>query len=271
MPRHHAPAAEQRADPSLTTYVQRSGPFKIGPYATHDSAPSPSSRRRSRGAIVGMDVRLVDAHGNVIPQWITMLHHVVFTNGGPDDKRRDPACPRKSTRERFFGTSEELRALTLPPATAIRPHPKDKWRAPLMVMHHRSGAQEFYLEYRVTIDPRPVTPVKPYWLSVIPCSPDPQWSVPGRRREGHTAARASSRCPRPAGSSPSAATCTAAPTQLILSQPQCGHRTLVTSAPAYAPADDKLYAVRPLLHEPDPKSISWWQSATGSRSRRTAG
>src|SRR5262249_11546009 len=32
---------------------------------------------------------------------------------------------------------------------------------------------------------------------------------------------------------------------------------------AYAPADDPLYKVRPLLHEPDPKSISWWQSATG--------
>ena len=51
--------------------------------------------------------------------------------------------------------------------------------------------------------------------------------------------------------------------ELILSQPQCGHRTLVSSKPAYAPAGDKLYAVRPLLHEPDPKSISWWQSATG--------
>ncbi len=51
--------------------------------------------------------------------------------------------------------------------------------------------------------------------------------------------------------------------QLILSQPSCGHRTLVTSAPFYAPADDKLYQVRPLLHEPDPKRISWWQSPTG--------
>ena len=33
--------------------------------------------------------------------------------------------------------------------------------------------------------------------------------------------------------------------------------------PAYAPAGDPLYQVRPLLHEPDPKNISWWQSATG--------
>src|SRR6188508_2411117 len=83
------PPAEHRADPSLTTYVQRSGPIRIGPYATFkhsvDIKPPPVA-----GAIVGMDVRLVDAQGRVIPQWITMLHHVVFTNGGPDDKRRDP-------------------------------------------------------------------------------------------------------------------------------------------------------------------------------------
>ena len=81
------PPPEHRADPSLTTYVQRSGPFKIGPYATFKRVGRRSSRRRSPGAIVGMDVRLVDEDGNVIPQWITMLHHVVFTNGGPDDRR----------------------------------------------------------------------------------------------------------------------------------------------------------------------------------------
>ena len=50
---------------------------------------------------------------------------------------------------------------------------------------------------------------------------------------------------------------------LELSQPACDDRTLVRSKPAYAPKDDPLYAVTPLLHEPDPKGISWWQSATG--------
>ena len=50
---------------------------------------------------------------------------------------------------------------------------------------------------------------------------------------------------------------------LDLSQPGCGDRTLVRSKPSYAPKDDPLYAVTPLLHEPDPKVISWWQSATG--------
>jgi plastocyanin len=214
------------------------------------------------GAIVGMDVRLVDSAGNVIPQWITMLHHVVFANGGPDDTRRDPQCPKKSTRERFYGTSEELRALTLPPGYGYPTDPKDIWRAPLMVMHHRSGTQEFFMEYRVTVDPRPVTPVKPYWLSVIPCSPDPQWSVRGRGSKEHRRSRRfelpeAGRIVAVGGHVHGGAH------ELILSQPQCGHRTLVSSKPAYAPASDKLYAVRPLLHEPDPKSVSWWQSATG--------
>jgi hypothetical protein len=49
---------------------------------------------------------------------------------------------------------------------------------------------------------------------------------------------------------------------ITLSQPRC-ERTLVRNVPFYAPEDDPLYKVRPLLHEPDPKTISWWQSATG--------
>src|SRR3954465_2715591 len=73
------PPPEHLADPSLTTYVELSKTFEIGAYSTLiktiDVKPPPVA-----GAIVGMDVRLVDDQGNVIPQWITMLHHVVFTN-----------------------------------------------------------------------------------------------------------------------------------------------------------------------------------------------
>ena len=136
-----------------------------------------------------------------------------------------------------------------------------------MVMHHRSGTQEFFVETRVTVDPRPVIPVKPYWLSVIPCSPDPQWSVPGRGSKEHRRARVFAM--------PEAGRIVAVGghlhgggDELILSQPGCVHRTLVSNQPHYAPADDKLYAVRPLLHEPDPKAVSWWQSATGYAFRK---
>ena len=50
---------------------------------------------------------------------------------------------------------------------------------------------------------------------------------------------------------------------LTVSEPACGGRTIFTAQPTYATADDPLYAITPLLHEPDPKHISWSQSATG--------
>ena len=176
-------------------------------------------------------------------------------------------CPMKSTRERFYGTSEELRPLTLPPGYGYPSDPADKWHGSIMVMHHRSGTQEFFVETRVTVDPRPVIPVKPYWLSVIPCSPDPQWSVPGRGSKEHRRARVfampeAGRIVAVGGHLHGGAK------ELILSQPGCVHRTLVSNKPFYAPAQDRLYAVRPLLHEPDPKAISWWQSATGYAFRK---
>jgi plastocyanin len=48
-----------------------------------------------------------------------------------------------------------------------------------------------------------------------------------------------------------------------VSRPACGSRPIFTARPTYATADDPLYSITPLLHEPDPKQISWSQSATG--------
>ena len=255
------PPPEHRADPSLTTYVERLGPFTIGAYETLQKAVA-AKPPQVPGAIVAMDARLVDEAGKVLPQHITMLHHLVFTNGGPDDQRADPSCPLKTTRERFWGTSEELRPLTLPPGYGYPTNPADRWRALVMVMHHRAGEREFYVEYRVTVDTRPAIPVKPYWLSIVPCSPDPQWTVPGAGSRTHTRRRvftipAAGRIVAAGGHLHGGAK------SIQLSQPRCRDRTLVRNLPAYAPAGDPLYGVRPLLHEPDPKSISWWQSATG--------
>ncbi|MDA0166639.1 plastocyanin/azurin family copper-binding protein [Solirubrobacter ginsenosidimutans] len=255
------PPPEHRADPSLTTYVHRLGPYTIGSYETllKSAVPKPPP---VAGAIVAMDARLVDKAGHVIPQQVTMLHHLVFTNGGPDGKRGDPMCPQKSTRERFWGTSEELRPMTLPPGYGYPTDPADQWHAFVMVMHHRAGDRQFYVEYRMTVDTRPVIPVKPYWLSIVPCSPDPQWTVPGSGTKTQTRDRTFT--------IPAAGRIVAAGGHLHggaqaieLSQPRCKDRTLVRNQPAYAPAGDPLYKVRPLLHEPDPKNISWWQSATG--------
>jgi hypothetical protein len=47
-----------------------------------------------------------------------------------------------------------------------------------MVMNHRHQRRDAYLEYRVTVDPAKLTPVTPYWLSVVRCVSDPQYTVP---------------------------------------------------------------------------------------------
>jgi plastocyanin len=271
------PPPEHHADPSLTTYVFRVGPFSIGGYQTLRRtdvvSPPPVA-----GSIVGMDVRIVDPSGAVVPQSQLMLHHDVFTNGGADNLRRDGACPQRAVRERFFGTSEELRPLTLPRGYGYPTSPADHWKMIWMAMNHRPETREAYVEYRVTVDPRPgITPVKPYWLSVVPCVSDPQYTVPGGRTDGAVSKRSltftvpeSGRIVAIGGHMHGGAY------SLVTSQPACGNRTLAVSDPTYGAPDDPLYQVRPLLHEPDPRNISWtqwtdgWAVARGDKLKVTA-
>ncbi len=261
-----SPPPEHHTDPSLKTYVFRVGPYGVGPYATlrHTDRVEPPP---VLGSIVGMDVRVVDLSGKPIPQYITMLHHNVFTNGGPDGRRRDGACPHRPVNERFYGTSEELRPLTLPRGYGYPTAPDDRWKMIWMVMNHRSTPRKLFIEYRVTVDPRRLTPVKPYWVSVVPCVSDPQYTVPGAGRSTHRRSKpftvpVSGRIVAVGGHLHGGSK------GLVLSQPRCGNRTLAYSRPTYAPARDPLYRVKPLLHEPDPKNMSWWQSPTGWAVRR---
>jgi hypothetical protein len=271
-----SPPPGHHADPSLKTYVFRVGPFNIGGYQTfrHNDVVKPPP---VPGSIVGMDVRVVDTNGDEIPQSQLMLHHNVFTNGGPDNKRNDGACPERAVTERFYGSSEELRPLTLPRGYGYPTDPQDRWKMIWMVMNHRHESREAYVEYRVTVDPAKLTPVTPYWLSVVPCVSDPQYTVPGGGKPG-TVHRKSKTF-----SMPKAGRIVAVgghlhggSYRLRLSQPACGNRTIALSDPTYAPAGDPLYRVHPLLHEPDPKSIDWhqwedgWAIGRGDKLRVTA-
>jgi hypothetical protein len=258
-----SPPPEHHADPSLKTYVFRVGPFNIGGYQTfrHNDVVKPPP---VAGSIVGMDVRVVDTHGDEIPQSQLMLHHNVFTNGGPDNKRDDGACPERAVTERFYGSSEELRPLTLPRGYGYPTDPRDKWKMIWMVMNHRHERREAYVEYRVTVDPAKLTPVKPYWLSVVPCVSDPQYTVPGGGKPGTVHRRSET------FTMPKAGRIVAVGGHLHggsyglrLTQPACGNRTIALSKPTYAPAGDPLYRVHPVLHEPDPKSIDWHQWSDG--------
>jgi len=261
-----APPPEHRADPGLKTYVYRFGPHQIGPYqmarGTDDVRPPPVD-----GAVVAMDARLVTRAGEEVPQHEVMLHHVVFFDGGPDGRRRDAACPQRSAPRRFYGTSEELRPLTLPRGYGYPTARRDRWRASWMVMNHRPSARAALLEYRVTVDPDPaVAPVLPLWLSVLPCrdSPDPQFSVPGGGPPGSVHYRSRAwRLPVGGRIVAMGGHLHGGARALTIDRPACPDQRIFTARPTYGARDDPLYSVRPLLHEPDPKHISWSQSATG--------
>jgi plastocyanin len=256
-----SPPPSHRADPSLRTYVARVGPFEIGGYGVikrDDRVTAPPEA----GSIVAMDARIVDARGAAVAQNVVMLHHFLMTNGGRDGRRHDSVCPHRPVNERFYGTSEELRAMTFPRGYGYPTDPLDRWRMIWMVMNHRHADREIYIEYRVTVDPRPLTPVTPLWMSVLPCGPDSQYSVAGA---GSGAQRRPQRYVLPVGGRIVAigGHLHGGGLGLRVGQPRCGDRELATARPTYAPADDPLYQVKPLLHEPDPKSMSWWQSAGG--------
>src|SRR5215210_3720188 len=258
-----APPPEHHADPSLKTYVFRVGPFSICGYQTfrHNDVVKPPP---VAGSIVGMDARIVDLDGDEIPQAQLMLHHNVFTNGGPDDTRTDGACPHNAVKERFYGTSEELRPLTLPRGYGYPTAPADHWKMIWMAMNHRHGTRRAYVEYRVTVDPAKLTPVTPYWLSVVPCVSDPQYTVAGGGRPGRTNTRSKTFAMPKAGRIVAVGGhLHGGSHELRLTQPACGNRTIARSDPTYAVPGDAIYRVHPLLHEPDPKSITWSQWSDG--------
>lgn len=239
----------------------RAGPFVADGYGVVKRADAATPPPEA-GSIVAMDARVVDRKGIEIPQNVVMLHHFLMTNGGADGRRRDATCPRRPVSERFYGTSEELRAMTFPRGYGYPSDPRDRWKMIWMVMNHRPGPREVYVEYRMTIDPRPLTPVRPYWMSVLPCGHASQYTVPGGGSASH---RSPQRYVLPAGGRIVAVGghLHGGGIRLRLGQPRCGDREVATSRPTYAPSRDPIYKVKPLLHEPDPKNMSWWQSATG--------
>jgi plastocyanin len=252
------------ADARVRTLTYRFGPVAVGPY----QALKDSNEVRTppvSGSVVAMSVRVVDASGAAIPQSQVMLHHLVFFDGGfADSPRHDNTCGTRRTAQRFFGTSEELRDLTLPAGYGYRFDRRDRWASAWMLMNHTHVARRAWIRYRVTVDDsRRIEPVEPYWVSVEPCGPDPQYSVRGGGAPGstHTHRRAW-RVPATGRIVAVGGHLHGGSRELRLVQPRCG-RTLVRSKPTYGEPDNPVYRVTPLLHEPDPLNITWWQSATG--------
>ena len=252
------------AEAKIRTFTYRFGPIDVGPYQAVKESNDVRTPALS-GSVTAMSARVVGRRGQTIQQSRVMLHHLVFFDGGrPGDTRHDNTCGTHRTPQRFFGTSEELRDLTLPAGYGYPIDRRDSWKSAWMLMNHTHRHRTAWIRYRVTVDSSDdVEPVDPYWVSIIPCGADPQYSVRGNGHAGSTYTRKriwqvphSGRIVAVGGHLHGGARA------LRLKQPRCA-RTLVTSKPTYGWPDDPVYRVRPLLHEPDPLNITWWQSRTG--------
>jgi plastocyanin len=243
----------------------RWGPVVVGPY-DGERGGTPVQAPRMDGSIVEMDAFVVDKDDKVIPQNEVMLHHLVFKDQGHSTNvKPDGACPGKSGDQRFYGESEELRALTLPKGYGYRIDREDRWRMGWMLMNHTHEARAAWIRYHVKVDTRRLEGVTPYWFSVMGCHVDPQFTVPGGGSdESSTYSRGTGfEVPRDGRIVAVGGHLHGGSREIRLTQPRCGNRTLVKSKPTYGQPDDPLYQVTPLLHEPDPRNITWWQSGTG--------
>jgi plastocyanin len=253
------------ADAKVRDVTYRYGPITVGRYDGVRGG-NPVRAPRMDGSIVEMDAFIVDKRNRVIPQSKVMLHHLVFKNlGHSTNVRRDGACPGSRGDQRFYGESEELRALTLPRGYGYRIDREDRWRMGWMVMNHTHRVRQAWIRYHVKIDTRRLRPVTPYWLSVMGCHVDPQFTVPGTGAKPAATYKRSKTfaVPRDGRIVAVGGHLHGGGRGISLSQPRCGNRTLVSSKPTYGRPDDPVYAVKPLLHEPDPRNITWWQSGTG--------
>ena len=246
------------------TYTYKFGPIDTGPYQAVKDSSAVKTPAKS-GSITYMSARVVDSKGRVIPQSEVMLHHLVFFDGGRQGAtRHDNTCGTSRTPQRFFGTSEELRDLTLPKGYGYPIDRRDSWKTSWMLMNHTHQDRRAWIRYRVTVDTsKDIEPVEPFWVSIIPCGADPQYSVPGGRAEGSTSTwRRVWEVPYDGRIVAVGGHLHGGSKGIRLYQRRCS-RTLVTSKPTYGMPDDPIYQIKPPLHEADPLNITWWQSGTG--------
>jgi plastocyanin len=258
------------AHAELRTFTYRQGPLSVGPYQVRYTdkstrrVPSPDMD----GFVVRMHARVVDKAGNRIPVRRLMLHHVVYKNHGRfAGDRRSPYCGGDS--ESFYGTGEENQTMRLPPGYGYRIRRGDRWETGWMLMNHRNRVDRAYIEYTATIDTNPaLTPVTPYWLRVTGCPSasklDPIFDVPGGGRRGSTYTKTLRFRLAGAGRLIAAGGHAHGGTKdLTITQPRCGHRTLMDSKPLFGLPSDPYYHVLPVLHEPGPIDMSWVSTRAG--------
>jgi plastocyanin len=252
-------AAPAVAGAKTKTLTMRFGPVSLNGYETgvgNDRAHAP----RIEGYVTAMHAHLVDRAGRPIPQQRVMLHHVFFmTHGRPGHGDCAPASS-----ETFYGTGEEDQKIELPRGYGYPVHKSDRWRVGWMFMNHRHEHARVYLQYTVTIDTsRRVTAVTPYWISVS-CARNKIYSVPGDGAPTYAKARTWT-VPKTGRIVAGAAHAHGGALKVGVAN-ACGE--LLASTARYGTADDPIYNLSPVLHEPAPRSMSVVTSRRGWPVRR---
>jgi plastocyanin len=276
-----APAAAQTpsgscnlagAEGTKQTYDCRYGPITVGPFQvlTREiqlGMPKPPVA----GHVTNMETDVVDAGGTPVPIRRLMLHHIVFSNLGKQDRTCnnftmwDSMTEIPAAAERFYAAGEERGKMALPPGYGYPIASQDEWIVTYMFMNHRSKTDSAYIGYRVTVDTQPgMTPVEPYWLDVENCKADPVYDVAGGKRKGSRATK------RTTWTVPKGGRLVAAGghvhgggQELALTRPACPNREVYTSRPVWGGRRHPFYRVRPILHEPGPIHMTGFASPQG--------
>jgi plastocyanin len=240
------------------TLTMRFGPVKLNGYETgigNDRVKAP----RIDGFVTAMHAHLVDRAGRPIPQQRVMLHHVFFMN----DRQPGHGDCAPASSETFYGTGEEDQKIVMPPGYGYRVRPADRWRLGWMFMNHRHNRARVYLEYTVTVSTKRLRPVTPYWISVS-CARNKIYSVPGDGAPTFERSRTWT-VPKSGRIVAGAAHAHGGALKVGVAN-ACGE--MLASTARYGGADDPIYNISPVLHEPAPRSMSVVTSKTGWAVRR---
>ena len=255
----------------------RYGPIAVRPYSVDErDAAYDIPKPNVDGFVTSMEAHLVDANGARVPVQRVMLHHVIFSNAGSRlGDKRNPTCGRitmfdgvtqvPGLSEPFFGSAEEDVTGRFPSGYGYPVKGADRWVLTWMLMNHQNRPDSVYIQYTLDYQTGPgLTPAYPVGLDVRDCRLDPVFDVPGGGPPGSTFSQSTT------WTAPYSGRIVAALGHLhgggkdaVLTQPDCGDRTLVRSVPTWGLPDDPFYRVRPILHEPGPINMSLVTSKTG--------
>jgi plastocyanin len=257
------------ASAATKTYTFRTKTFEVGGFETIYPKLFVKTPKRS-GYITHMYARLMYGPGRPVPLAHVMLHHIVFINAGHSGGPAKTTSCRGRHGEPFWGTGEEHERLRLPAGYGYQVDARDHWRMQTMLMSHNLHAKRVYVQYTVRlVTGEHLQRVKPLWLRAEGCLKFPSYEVDGGGAPGSTnAQRHRWTMPFSGRIVASGAHLHGSSKGVEISEPGCGHRTIIRHDPRYGLPDDTVYRIRPILHEPGPIATGYFLSAQGIPVRR---